>query len=179
MSISDKEKERKIPPKNYLYLFLIIIITLLVVLYLLKWYRTYNESKLYTGILNEYIQVINYNELNDYIIENKDAVIYVSILGNEEIRSFEKKFKNTILDNNLRENLLYLDITDEDQNKVKEKLQIDNNLPYLVVYTNGKITDTYSISEHKYNTKKRVKYLPFYNLYNYLKKKRKIWLQYI
>ena len=159
MSISNKEKERKIPPKNYLYLLLIIIITLLIALYLLKWYRTYNESKLYTGILNEYIQVINYNELNDYIIENKDAVIYVSILGNEEIKKFEKKFKNTIVDNNLRENLLYLDITDEDQNKVKEKLQIDNNLPYLVVYTNGKITDTYSISEHKYNTKKIVKYL--------------------
>ena len=159
MSSSNKEKERKIAPKNYLYLLLIIIITLLIALYLLKWYRTYNESKLYTGILNEYIQVINYNELNDYIIENKDAVIYVSILGNEEIKKLEKKFKNTIVDNNLRENLLYLDITDEDQNKVKEKLQIDNNLPYLVVYTNGKITDTYSISEHKYNTKKIVKYL--------------------
>ena len=109
--------------------------------------------------LNNYLQVINYNELDDYIIENKNAVIYVSILGNEEIRKFERTFKNTIMDNNLRNSMLYLDITNEDQNAVRNKLEIDTNLPYLVVYTNGKITDIYSISKHKYNTKKILKYL--------------------
>ena len=159
MKILNKEKERVIPPKNYLYLALIIIASILLIIYLLKWYKTYNDSKLYTGILNEYLQVINYNELNDYIIENKDAVIYVSILGNEEIRKFENKFKNTITDNNLRNNILYLDITNEEKEKVKEKLKINNNLPYLVVFTNGKITDTYSISESKYNIRKIIKYL--------------------
>ena len=159
MSMINKEKERIIPPKNYLYLTLIIILTILLLLYILKWNKTYNDSKLYTGILNEYLQVINYNELNDYIIENKDAVIYVSILGNEEIRKFEKKFKSTIINKNLRNNILYLDITNENQIKVKNKLQIENDLPYLVVYTNGKITDTYSIPEQKYNIKKIVKYL--------------------
>ena len=68
MSMINKEKERIIPPKNYLYLTLIIILTILLLLYILKWNKTYNDSKLYTGILNEYLQVINYNELNDYII---------------------------------------------------------------------------------------------------------------
>ena len=55
--------------------------------------------------------------------------------------------------------MLYLDITNENQNTVKNKLKIENDLPYLVVYTNGKITDTYSIAENKYNTKKIIKYL--------------------
>ena len=159
MSMINKEKERIIPPKNYLYLTLIIILTILLLLYILKWNKTYNDSKLYTGILNEYLQVINYNELNDYIIENKDAVIYVSTLGNEKIRDFEKKFKNTITNNNLRNKILYLDITNEDQRKVKEKLKIENDLPYLVVFTNGKITDTYSIPKVKYDPKKIMKYL--------------------
>ena len=159
MSIINKEKERKIPPKNYLYLALIIVFTMLLLLYILKWNKAYNESKLYTGILNDYLQVINYNELDDYIIENKDAVIYVSILGNEQIRDFEKKFKNTITNNNLRNKILYLDITEEDQRKVKNKLKIESDLPYLIVYTNGKITDTYSIPKVKYDTKKILKYL--------------------
>ena len=159
MSSINKSKERIIPPRNYLYLGLIIIVSIFLVLYILKWYETYTESKLYTGILNDYLQVINYNELDDYVIENKDAVIYVSILGNEEIRKFEKKFKSTIINKNLRNNILYLDITNEKQIKVKNKLQIENDLPYLVVYTNGKITDTYSIPEQKYNIKKIVKYL--------------------
>ena len=39
------------------------------------------------------------------------------------------------------------------------KLGIDENLPYLVVYTNGKVTDTYSIKENNYSSKKAIKYL--------------------
>ena len=140
MDIFKKEKIRKVPTKNYIYLFIIIIASIALMLYILEWYKTYNESKLNTGILNNYLQVINYNELDDYIVENKNAVIYVTILGNEEIRKFENNFKNTIMDNNLRDKML-------------------NNLPYLVIYTNGKITDTYSIAEKKYNTKKIIKYL--------------------
>lgn len=159
MDIFKKEKIRKVPTKNYIYLFIIIIASIALMLYILEWYKTYNESKLNTGILNNYLQVINYNELDDYIVENKNAVIYVTILGNEEIRKFENNFKNTIMDNNLRDKMLYLDITNENQNNVKNKLKIENNLPYLVIYTNGKITDTYSIAEKKYNTKKIIKYL--------------------
>ena len=159
MDIFKKEKIRKVPTKNYIYLFIIIIASIALMLYILEWYKTYNESKLNTGILNNYLQVINYNELDDYIVENKNAVIYVTILGNEEIRKFENNFKNTIMDNNLRDKMLYLDIPNENQNNVKNKLKIENNLPYLVIYTNGKITDTYSIAEKKYNTKKIIKYL--------------------
>ena len=154
MDILKKEKIRKVPTKNYIYLFIIIIITIILMLYILQWYKTYNESKLNTGILNNYLQVINYNELDDYIVENKNAVIYVTILGNEEIRKFENIFKNTIMDNNLRDAMLYLDITNDNKDIVKNKLKIENDLPYLVVYTNGKITDTFSIANNKYNTKK-------------------------
>ena len=154
-----KGKISTVPLKNYIYLFIIIIITISLSLYILKWYNTYNESRLKTGILNNYLQVINYNELDDYIVENKNAVIYVTILGNEQIRDFEKNFKNTIMDKNLRDNMLYLDITNENQNSVKNKLKIEDKLPYLIVYTNGKITDTYSIADKKYNTKKIIKYL--------------------
>ena len=39
------------------------------------------------------------------------------------------------------------------------KLKIDKNLPYIIVYTDGKITATYSISKNNYNPKKVIKYL--------------------
>ena len=38
----------------------------------------------------------NYNELSDYVVENPNTIVYVSVLENEEIREFEKKFKNFI-----------------------------------------------------------------------------------
>lgn len=150
---------KEIPLKNYLYLLLILIISALFLIYIYAWYETYNESKLYTGIMNNYLTVINYNELDNYIIENKDAIIYVSVLGNEDINKFEEKFKNNISENNLKNTILYLNLTSENIDRATKELQIDANFPYLVVYTNGQITDTYSIKENNYSTKKIIKYL--------------------
>lgn len=159
MSILKREKTRQVPLKNYIYLALVLIATILILIYIYKWHKTYQESKLNTSIMSDYLTVINYNELDDYIIENKDAVIYVSVLGNEEIHKFETSFKNAIQNNNLTNSMLYLDITNENIELAESKLNIDKNLPYIVVYTNGKITDTYSISKNNYNTKKIIKYL--------------------
>lgn len=150
---------REVPKKNYLYLTLILLGTFFILIYLYKWYETYNDSKLNTNIMSKYLTVINYNELDNYIIENKDAIIYVSILGNEDINKFEKKFKNVIIQNNLKNDILYLDISDENIDTATKKLKVDKNLPYLVVYTNGNITDTYSINENNYSNDKAEKYL--------------------
>ena len=159
MSSTKKEKLRDIPIKNYVYLFLILLSSVLFLIYIYTWYKTYNENKLNTGIMNHYLTVINYNELEDYIIENKDAILYVSILGEKEIYSFEEKFKNSIMNNNLKNAILYLDLTNENIDEATKKLQINHEFPYLVIYTNGKISDTYNIKESKYNTKKVIKYL--------------------
>lgn len=159
MSSSKKEKLREIPMKNYVYLFLILLGSVLFLTYIYTWYETYNESKLNISIMKNYLTVINYNELEDYIVENKDAIIYVSVLGNKEINRFEEKFKNSIIDNNLKNAILYLDLTNEDRENATKELEIEENFPYLVVYTNGKITDTYSINENKYSTQKTIKYL--------------------
>ena len=159
MSNNKKEKSRDIPKKNYIYLSIIILGSILFLIYIYKWYQTYNQSKLNTSIMNNYLTIINYNELDNYIIENKDAIIYVSILGDENINRFENKFKNIIIKNNLKQSILYLDLTNENINNATNKLQINDKFPYLVVYTNGKITDTYNIRKNKYNTKKIEKYL--------------------
>ena len=108
--------------------------------------------------MSNYLTVINYNELDNYIMENKDAVIYVSILGNEDITKFEKKFKNIISEYNLKNDILYLDISNENINSATKRLSIEEEFPYLVVYTNGVITDTYSINENKYSNSKVEKY---------------------
>jgi len=159
MSNKNTELLREVPKKNYLYLILILLGSFMFLIYIYKWYEAYNENKLNTSIMDKYLTVINYNELDNYIIENKDAVIYVSILGNEDINKFEKKFKNIVAENNLRNNILYLDISNENITSATKKLSIEEEFPYLVVYTNGIITDTYSINEHKYSNAKVEKYL--------------------
>lgn len=158
MEKQNKDKLREVPLKNYLYLLLVLIGSFLILFYAYNWYNTYNENKLNISIMNDYLTVINYNELDNYIIENKNAIIYVSILGDEKINHFEREFKTKVVANNLKNSLLYLDLTNEDTEHATNKLQI-KNLPSLVVYTNGQITDTYDISKNNYNSKKTIKYL--------------------
>ena len=159
MTNKKNEVLREVPRKNYIYLFLILLGSLLLLLYIYTWYDAYNENRLNTSIMDKYLTVINYNELDNYIIENKDAVIYVSILGNEDISKFEKKFKNLVSEHNLKNDILYLDISNDNISIATNKLNIDEEFPYLVVYTNGVITDTYSINDNNYSNAKIEKYL--------------------
>jgi len=154
-----KDNKRVIPKKNYIYLLLIIILSLMVIYYIYLWHKSYKESLLNSEILSEYLNVINYNEIDDYIVENKDAVIYVSILGDEEINKFEMNFRNTIRDNGLRNVLLYMNVNDYDKSVIDNKFNTDIDYPYLVVYTGGKITDIYDIKKNNYKPNKIVKYL--------------------
>lgn len=160
-----KKKEKEIPLKNYILLSIVLILTIVVVIYFFLWKNTYEKSKLQTPILDDYLLVINYNELNNYLVENKDAIIYVSKLNDESIRLFENKFKNIINKNNLNNKILYLDLTEElkENNIVKEinkKYGKEmTEVPTIVIIKDGKISSSYNIKENKYNIKLLEKYL--------------------
>ena len=159
------KKEKEIPLKNYILLSIVLILTIVVVINLFLWKNTYEKNKLQTPILDDYLLVINYNELNNYLIENKDAIIYVSKLNDESIRLFENKFKNIINKNNLNNKILYLDLTEElkENNIVKEinkKYGKEmTEVPTIVIIKDGKISSSYNIKENNYNIKLLEKYL--------------------
>lgn len=162
------EKERNIPLKNYIILGVVLILSVIVVIYFYMWNNAYEESKLNTTIMDKYLQVINYNELNNYLIENKDAVIYISVLEDQKIRNFERKFKSIIVNNSLNSDILYLDLTSELKNNNTKK-EIDktysinkksiSNVPSIIVYKNGNISSIYNIKDDNYNIEKITKYL--------------------
>ena len=159
------KKEKEIPLKNYILLSIVLILTIVVVIYFFLWKNTYEKSKLQTPILDDYLLVINYNVLNNNLVENKDAIIYVSKLNDESIRLFENKFKNIINKNNLNNKILYLDLTEElkENNIVKEinkKYGKEmTEVPTIVIIKDGKISSSYNIKENKYNIKLLEKYL--------------------
>jgi len=161
-------KKRNIPLKNYILLALILIITIILVVYFYMWYGANEKNKLAIPIMNEHMQIIKYNELNNYLIENKNPIIYSSILGDRKIRNFEIKFKKLIIDNSLNGKILYLNLTSEVIDKqiskeIKEKYKIDNRniaeLPSLTIFKDGKPISIYNIKEDNYNIKKVEKYL--------------------
>ena len=159
------KKEKEIPLKNYILLSIVLILTIVVVINLFLWKNTYEKNKLQTPILDDYLLVINYNELNNYLVENKDAIIYVSKLNDESIRLYENKFKNIINKNNLNNKILYLDLTEvlKENNIVKEinkKYGKEmTEVPTIVIIKDGKISSSYNIKENNYNIKLLEKYL--------------------
>lgn len=159
--------ERKIPLKNYILLAVTLIITIVLVIYFYMWKKTYEENKINSVVMDKYIQEINYNELNDYLIENKNTVIYSSVVGNTKTKKFEEKLGKLIEDNSLSNSIIYLNLTDElkDKNIKKEILEnykeLNNNIkdPLIIIFSNNKITSIYNIKDNNYDIDNLKKYL--------------------
>lgn len=157
--------KKEIPFKNYIMLAGILIITILLVIYLFNLQSIYHKNKLQSPILDKYLMIINYNELDDYLTENENAVVYISLLKDEKVRTFENKFKNIIVDNNLNNKILYLNLTNEIEDK--EKRQLLNTkygedmikVPSIVIFKEKRIVSSFNIKENNYNLKELEKFL--------------------
>ena len=147
------KKEKEISFKNYIILAVILIFTILLVVYLFNWQSIYQKNKLQEPILDKYLMVINYNELDDYLVENKEAIVYVSVLNDEKIRMFENKFKNLIIKNDLNNKVLYLNLTNESVEINKKYLSNLSEVPTLIIFDEGKVVESYSIKDNNYDIK--------------------------
>ena len=149
------EELRVVPIKNYVILGFIIIVSFLFIYYIYMWFDSYRETKLNIPILDRYLEVINYNELNDYLIENPDSIIYVSVLENSKIRDFEKKLKLAIKKNEIIKDILYMDITNDidkinaDEFMINDKSILD--VPLVMVFDESKLINIYSVGDNDYD----------------------------
>ena len=152
--------ERKIKFKNYIYLFVVLTVSIGVMVGFYMWHLSYKENVLKTPIMDEYLYSINYNELDNYVLDNGYALIYVSVLEDEGIRNFEEKFKKYIKNNELSNKMLYLDLTEVSKdtnlyselvNKYRIKKKSIGDVPCLLLFKEGKLDKIYPINEKKYN----------------------------
>lgn len=153
---------REIPKKNYFILFIVIVLSLMIALYFRKWYKAYEDGYLSKSIMGNYLFEINYKELDDYLVENQSAIIYVSKVGNEKIRNFEKKFINAINQNDFKNKILYLDLSNykgDTNNKYTINDKDITSVPNISVFKNGKLDDIYVIDVDGYSMEKIISYL--------------------
>ena len=150
-----KEEVKEIPVKNYLVLGVIIIITLLASLYIFAWFRQYNDSKVSTPIITSTLREVQYNNLNTVLKERDVLVMYMCTTDEEVCRNFEKKFASYVSNNNLTEEIIYLNLGyNKDNNNLLQKVYNNyksENLvkkvyeyPTLVIFNQGKIVDVLS-----------------------------------
>lgn len=158
------KENRNITFRNYIILSVVLIISIIVVIYFYMWYGELKINNIYTPVMNHHLSVINHNEIDTYLIENKNVIIYVSILDDENTRNFEKKFKRVINKYSLNSSILYMNLTDEYYNNnklfnsIKEKYQLVD-MPCIITFEDGKVSDIYSIKRYNYDIELLVSYL--------------------
>lgn len=168
--------KRNIPIKNYFILALIIVITALVVIYSCAWYKQYTETSEVTPIITSTLREVREDNL-DIVLKERDVAIMYMCTTNEVIcRSFEKSFSEYINDNNLQDDIMYLNLGyDTDENnlleRVYDKYKSDDlvkkvhDYPTLVIFKDGKIVDVLSSSaKNKITIKKVEEFLDGYEL---------------
>ena len=134
-------KKKDIPKKNYFILGIILIISCILVYYINAWYSLYQYEKRGNSPITTYMEIINYNEAENYIAENSDAIIYVSKSNNLKIRKFEEDNEKLFKKLELNYNILYMDAKDVNKD-LKIKYNV-NEYPTILFFKNKRLVNKY------------------------------------
>lgn len=150
---------RKVPIKNYIFLIVLTILTFFLLYYSVSYYqkrKAYESSRnTRMGFLSEVKEI----ELQTYILENHDTLIYISDSTDEQYRVFEKQLKTLIIGEDLTKELVYMDMY-KVSNQFFQNLKQDffsNNFdlktlvyPNILTISNGKIISVlYTVEQDK------------------------------
>ena len=143
-----KEQEKKVTIKSYLILATIFMLTIGITIYLCECYKVYDESKKETPIIRGTLSEITSEELEHYVQENQNCVVYMCTASNQVCRDYEEKFKKLIKKKNLQEDIVYLNLSNIEQdkfiesfnNKYKYKIKLTSNYPAIVIFDEAKIS---------------------------------------
>ena len=134
-------KKKDIPKKNYFILGIILIISCILVYYINAWYSLKKKKKRGNSPITTYMEIINYNEVENYIAENSDAIIYVSKSNNLKIRKFEEDNEKLFKKLELNYNILYMDAKDVNKD-LKIKYNV-NEYPTILFFKNKRLVNKY------------------------------------
>ena len=141
---------REIPKKNYIFLVILCLVTFFVVTYLVNWYKTSKEFYVETSIMSSFLAEIKETEIENYILENPEGVIYISYNDGKINGKFETKLKEYILKEDIKSEFVYFDCTNleavffnEFQNKYFVNTLKDETISYpnFLIVEEGKIVD--------------------------------------
>ncbi len=133
---------RNIPKKNY---FMVLCMALVVVVLVLVLMNVYNANKqdVYDSRVKEVVNVLKVDDIDNYLLEHLDSVLYVSDSTNID-HKLDKQVRELITDNNLQQYFAYIEKTDE----VVKKYKLDDNNPIFIAYKDGEVSEIYSSKEY-------------------------------
>lgn len=160
-----------IPKRNYLFVSLIFIFTIVAVVVsfiLYKNIKEYNES---IPVIRDYVKEINYDDLNNYFLENDDFFLYIGVASDDNCREFEEDLKGIIKERNIS-NIIYLNIANiKDKDKFYDEINSKyssntklSNYPAFIIVKNKKILDLVQRNDYYLNIDEVQKLFDYYEI---------------
>lgn len=122
--------------KKTILLIFICVITLAVLVVSLNIHKNRQDDLLSTSKISKYLTEIKYEEISTHVVEQPNAIIYVSNSEEDASIKFEDYFKTVVKKYNLENDVIYINI--KDTTIVDPIYQY---APELVFYEDGEISD--------------------------------------
>ncbi len=153
-----EEPERVIKLKNYIIVISMFIATFLLVLVLRNRYISYREYKLTIPVLKDKLNEVTVLELDTYLTENTDAIIYIEVSEDENSRAVSEDLYEVVKNRGLTERVVYLNISSVENKEeffanFNEKYCDEgkelSNYPALVLFYEGRVESYVSRTENQ------------------------------
>ena len=142
-------RKKNISKNNYILcavIFAVTIVVCLMVFFIMENNKEYNSK---IPILRGKVSEIEPKDLDNYLMENPDVLLYIGVADDNNSRKVEEKFKKVIEENNL--NIIYLNLTNLSEKEIKEYLndfsskysssKAINNYPAFLVIFDTQVVD--------------------------------------
>lgn len=123
---------RSIPCKNYIILGIVALATFALLYYFVSFYNKQKDYENSVHTRMQFLSEVKENEIQNYILDNHDVIIYLSDSTDDTYADFENKLKNLMKDKNLTKNVVYMDV-----HKISTKENLKNILKLdIITYPN-------------------------------------------
>lgn len=133
---------RDVPKKNYIVLTLIALGVIVLCFVFMNMYNK-NNKDIYESVVKDIINEIKYEDLDNYLQENPEVVLYIND-SSKKNSNIEENLKDLIVENNIQQYVVYI----ERDNSIVEKLNLNSNSPIFIAYKDGKMVEI--LSQKKY-----------------------------
>ena len=167
--------KRVIPKKNYYILIGLLVGVVILTFSIVSICNAIKNNNVNSGYINRYVSEISYKELDTYLLEPaSNTFVYITYTGNENIYKLEKSMKKLINNYELANNFIYVDVTEEMNNKnFMDSLNTKFNsaskiekLPVILYYKDGILTDKLESENIIFNVADFQKMLDNYEIAN-------------
>lgn len=142
-----EKKEKRNYVKNYFILLVVFVVCIAFVFYLKEQYEVYEKYKKEIPVIGDTLSNITREDVEHYVVDNSNVILYLCTASDESCRSFEKSFKRYVEKKELTDEIVYLNLSDADNNdfvnyfneRFNYKTKLKGIYPAFVVFSDGNV----------------------------------------